>query len=76
MANADSRAAKTNTALQSLERSLTRLEKAFAGRKTELALAADVAAARSDYEKLAGTARGVDARLAGVRERLQAVLGS
>lgn len=76
MANADTRAAKSAAALQTLERSLARLEKAIAGRKTELALAADVAAARSDYEKLAGTARGVEARLAGVRGRLQDVLGS
>ena len=76
MANTDARAAKSTAALQTLERSLTRLEKAVAGRKTELALAADVAAARADYERLAGTARGVEARLAGVRERLQAVLGS
>ena len=76
MANADTRAAKSAAALQTLERSLARLERAIAGRKTELALAADVAAARSDYDKLAGTAKGVEARLAGVRERLQAVLGS
>jgi len=76
MANTEARNAKSAVALQGLERSLARLEKAFAGRKTELALAADVAGARADYEKLAGTARGVEARLAGVRQQLQAVLGS
>jgi len=76
MANTDTRAAKSNAALQSLERSLARLEKAITGRKTEVALAADVAAARADYNRLAGTARGVEARLAGVRARLQDVLGS
>jgi hypothetical protein len=76
MANAEPRAAKSPAALQTLERSLARLERALANRKTELALAADVAEARSDYEKLAGAARGVEARLAGVRERLQDVLGN
>jgi hypothetical protein len=76
MANTEARTPKSTAALLKLGQSLERLERALAGRKTELALAADVAQARADYEKLAGTARGVEARLAGVRERLQAVLGS
>ena len=76
MPEADNRSPKSRAALQELERSLVRLEKAIKGRKNEQALMADLEAARASYDRLASTARGVDARLEGVRERLLAVLGS
>ncbi len=75
MANVDNRIAKSRAALQTLEHSLARLERAIAGRKGEQALVDDLAAARAEYDRLAATARGVEARLSGVRERLQAALG-
>jgi hypothetical protein len=71
----DDRIAKSRAALQTLEHSLARLERAIAGRKGEQALVDDLAAARAEYDRLAATARGVEARLSGVRERLQAALG-
>ena len=76
MADTVSRTPKSQAALARLEAALGHLERALGSRKTELALAADVAEARAAYEKLAGTAKGVEARLLGVRERLHAVLGS
>ena len=76
MAAVESRTLKSQAALAKLERALERLEHALAHRKTELALAADVAEARAAYDKLAGAAKGVEARLAGMRERIVAVLDS
>jgi hypothetical protein len=71
---ADDRTAKSRAALQELERSLVRLDKAIANRKGEAALTDDLVAARAEYERLASTARAVEARLSGVRERLHAAL--
>jgi hypothetical protein len=74
MAETPARTTKSQAALAKLEAALAHLERALSGRKTELALAADVAEARADYERLAGATRGVEARLAGMREQLQTVL--
>jgi hypothetical protein len=74
VAEIDDRIAKSRAALQDLERSLARLDRAIAGRKGEAALTDDLVAARAEYDRLAATTRAVEARLAGVRERLQAAL--
>ncbi|HEY1721353.1 MAG TPA: hypothetical protein VGG27_08920 [Magnetospirillaceae bacterium] len=74
MAETEDRIVKTRAALQDLERSLARLDRAIAGRKGEAALTDDLAAARAEYDRLAATTRAVEARLTGVRERLQAAL--
>lgn len=76
MAEIEDRTAKSRAALQTLEASIARLERAIAGRKGEQALADDLVAARAEYDRLAAVARGVEARLSGVRERLQAALGA
>jgi hypothetical protein len=74
VAETEDRIAKTRAALQDLERSLARLDRAIAARKDEAALTEDLVAARAEYDRLAATTRAVEARLAGVRERLQAAL--
>lgn len=74
MTTVDDRTAKSRAALQELEQSLLRLDRALARRKDEAALTDDLVAARADYERLAATTRTVEARLAGVRERLHAAL--
>lgn len=74
MASIDDRTAKSRAALQDLERSLARLDRAIAGRKGEAALTQDLIAARAAYDHLAATTRAVEARLGGVRERLHAAL--
>lgn len=76
MAEVEDRTVKSRAALQTLEASIAHLERAIAGRKGEQALADDLAAARAEYDRLAAVARGVEARLSGVRERLQAALGA
>jgi ATP/maltotriose-dependent transcriptional regulator MalT len=76
VAETEQRLAKSRAALEALETALKRLEKAYAGRKGEQALSADLAAARADYDRLATAARTVESRLDGVRERLRAVLGN
>ncbi len=74
MTTIDDRTVRSRAALQELERSLARLDKAIARRKDEAALTDDLVAARAEYERLAATTRAVESRLAGVRDRLQAAL--
>ena len=74
MAEAADRLARSRAALERLERSLGRLERAMAARRGEQALAEELAKVRAAYDRLAATARGVEARLDGVRERLRAVV--
>ncbi len=74
MAESADRLKQSRAALGELSRALERLEGTLAKRKGEKALAAELAAARSDYERLAGAARAVESRLDGVALRLKSVL--
>ena len=76
MAATDERLTKSRAALAALERSLARLESAVGARKDEQALIDDLAAARAEYDRMAGTVRAVEERLGSVRDRLRAVLGA